>query len=244
MLVASLVFAGALVAAAQEPAPSQAPPAVSADEVVAKTLAAKGGLEKLKALNSARISGRILDKGREAQMMVWSKRPNLMRKQILVDNQKIIDGFDGTVAWAMHPAFGVRTATGPEAEIVKGQAEFDNVFVDYKEKGHTVELVGTETLSGRPAYHLKLTRKNGQVQHHYIDVETGREVRVVTSVSRNGQTAEVVTDYADYREVDGMMVPFSLRQSVNGTQVSEVVFDAVAFNVPIDHTLFKVPARQ
>jgi outer membrane lipoprotein-sorting protein len=243
-----MVFVGSLELEAQPPVPSQpaaSAAATTAEEVVAKALAAKGGLEKLKALNTARMSGRIVNStGREAQMMVWAKRPNLMRRQTQVDNQKIVDGFDGAVAWVMHPTLGVQTAKGPESELVRTQAEFDNVFVDYKAKGHTVELAGTETIAGRPSYHLKLTRKDGQVQHHYIDAENGQELRTIASVSQAGRTAEVVMDYSDYRQVDGVTLPFTTRQSVNGSEVASVVFDQVQFNVPIDDTLFKVPARQ
>ena len=233
--------------ASRQAAAAQPAQATTAEEVVATNLAARGGLEKLKSLQSARITGRIVAEGRELPVTVWSKRPNLMRRQVLAGDQRILSGFDGTTAWTVHPAFGLtpRTQTGAQAEGARNDAEFDNVFVDYREKGRTIELVGTETINGRPAHHLRLTRKTGQVQHHYIDAENGQELRFVATVEQGGRKAEFVTEYSDYRQVDGVTVPFTMRQSVNGTPNSEVIFEKIEFNVPIDDTLFKAPpARQ
>jgi outer membrane lipoprotein-sorting protein len=217
----------------------------TAEEVVARNLSAKGGIERLKALTSARITGKIVAQGREVPMTVWSKRPNLMRRQFLVDNQKVISGFDGTTLWAINPGMGgqPQEVTGPQAEVAREEAEFDNVFLDYKAKGHSVELVGAETLNGRTVHHLKLTRKNGMVQHYYIDVESNLEVRLVTHINQGGLKAEIATDFSDHRQVDGLTVPFTMRQSMNGTPGQQVVLETIEFNVPIDDTLFRMPRR-
>jgi len=217
----------------------------TADEIVARNLSAKGGVERLKALTTARITGKLVAQGREVPMTVWSKRPNLMRRQLLVEGQKLINGFDGTTLWAIGPGMGdkAQEVTGPQADMAKDEAEFDNVFVDYKEKGHSVELVGTETIDGRTVHHLKLTRKNGKVQHHYIDAANGLEVRIATQVERGGSKGEFVTDFADHRQVDGLTVPFTMRQTMNGTPGPQFVLEKVEFNVPIDDTLFKMPRQ-
>jgi outer membrane lipoprotein-sorting protein len=226
----------ALCAAA--PPTAQAAPPVTADAVVAKNLEARGGLEKLKALQTARITGKIVAGGRELTMTVWSKRPNLMRRQVEADGEKMMNGFDGTTAWTVIGG-KPQTFTGAQAEAAKSEAEFDHPFVDYKAKGHAIEFVGTETVNGRSAYHLRLTRKTGgPVQDHYIDAETGLEVRLVATVEQAGKTLSFVTEYGDYRKVDGVVVPFTMRQTVNGTPNSEVTFEKVEFNVPLEDAFF------
>ena len=134
--------------------------------------------------------------------------------------------------------------TGPVAQMTKDDADFDGVLVDYKEKGHKVELVGTETLEGKKVHHLKITKKNGQVQQYYIDAESGLELRTVGSVQMGPTSTEVTTDLANYQVVDGLSVPFSMKQSANGGVVAEVKIDKVEFNLALDDTMFKMPAKK
>ena len=134
--------------------------------------------------------------------------------------------------------------TGPMATMTKDDADFDGVLVDYKEKGHTVELVGAETLEGKKVYHLKITKKNGQIQHYYVDADSSVEVRTVSSVQMGPTTAEVTTDLSNYQVVDGLSVPFSMKQSMNGSVAAEVKIEKVEFNLPIDDTMFKMPGKK
>jgi outer membrane lipoprotein-sorting protein len=221
--------------------------AQTADEIIAKNLQAKGGVEKLKAMNTVKISGKILMQGMELPMTTWAKRPNKMRREMQMQDQKIVSGFDGTTVWMINPmagADGPREVTGPQADMAREDADFDGLLVDYKAKGHTVEFVGTETVGGRKLQHLKITKKNGQVQDYYIDPETGMEARTVMTVEQGGMKAEVTTDLSNYQTVDGLSLPFSMRQSMNGTPVAQVTIEKVEFNVPIDDAIFKMPAKQ
>jgi outer membrane lipoprotein-sorting protein len=223
--------------------------AQTAEEIVAKNLKAKGGVEKLKAMNSVKITGTISAQGMEMPMTTWAKRPNLIRREMQIQGKRIVTGFDGVVVWAINPMLSgsdePTELTGPMAQMTKDDADFDGVLVDYKEKGHKVDLVGTETLEGKKVYHLKVTKKNGQVQQYYIDADSGVEVRTVLSVQMGAApAAEVTTDLANYQVVDGLSVPFSMKQTMNGTVAAEVKIDKVEFNLPIDETMFKMPGKK
>jgi outer membrane lipoprotein-sorting protein len=223
--------------------------AQTADEIVAKNLKAKGGVEKLKAMNSVKITGTISAQGMEMPMTTWAKRPNLMRREMQINDKRIVTGFDGITVWGINPMMSgsdePQELTGPMAQMTKDDADFDGVLVDYKEKGHKVELVGTETLEGKKVYHLKITKKNGQIQQYYLDAESGVEVRTVMSLQMGASTvAEVVTDLSNYQTIDGLSVPFSMKQSMNGTVAAEVKIDKVEFNLPIDETMFKMPGKK
>jgi outer membrane lipoprotein-sorting protein len=222
--------------------------AQTAEEIVAKNLKAKGGVEKLKAMNSVKITGKISAQGMEFPMTTWARRPNLIRREMTIQDKRVVSAFDGTTVWGINPMMtgsdDPQEMTGPMAQMTKDDADFDGVLVDYKEKGHKVELVGTETLDGKKVHHLKITKKNGQVQHYYIDADSGLEVRTVGSVQMGPTTTEVTTDLANYQVVDGLSVPFSMKQSANGAVVAEVKIDKVEFNLPIDDTMFKMPAKK
>jgi hypothetical protein len=133
--------------------------------------------------------------------------------------------------------------TGPEAQTTREQAEFDSPLLDYKAKGSTVELVGTENIGDTKVYHLKLTTKSGMVQHYFLDAATGLEKQTAVTIEQGPQLVKVVTDLSDYRDVDGINVPFIVKQTVNGTPASTLTVAKVEFNTPIDETLFKMPKK-
>jgi outer membrane lipoprotein-sorting protein len=107
-----------------------------------------------------------------------------------------------------------------------------------------VELVGKETLDGAPVYHLKVTKKGGPPQDYYLDAETGLEKKIsVAGRSPDGSQTVNVTEFSDYRSVDGSLVPFVMKQRQNGTVVATTTLDKVEFNVDVDDDYFKMPAK-
>ena len=86
-----------------------------------------------------------------------------------------------------------------------------------------------------------MTKKNGSIEHYYLNAATALEMRTVTTLERNGMTAEVTTDLGDYQTVDGMQVAFSMKQSIRGNVVAQVKWQKVEFNVPMEDDLFRMP---
>lgn len=239
----------AFVISAAGPLHAQAPAAAATptvDEIIAKNTQAKGGADKLKGMQTMQMSGKATVQGMEVSMMVYSKRPNMTRQEVKIQDKTIVSAFDGTTAWAVNPMMGMDTPqelSGPQAESLKDQADFDGVLTDYKAKGHTVELVGTETIDGKKTYHLKVTKKSGQVQHYYLDADSGIDLRVQTTMEQGGQQMTIASDLSNYQPVNGIMVPFSLKQSVNGQPLMNMTIDKVQFNVPMEDSLFKMPGK-
>jgi outer membrane lipoprotein-sorting protein len=217
--------------------------AQTVDEIVAKNIQAKGGAEKLKSVQSMKLTGHLSARGAEAPFTVWSKRPNLARQETTLQGTSMVRGFDGTTAWIM-AGTQAQEVVGPEAASTKEQAEFDSPLLDYKAKGNRIEFVGTETLQGATVYHLKLTTKSGQVQQYYLDAQTGLERETsVTMVDQGGQQMVVVSDLSDFRDVNGLKIPFAIKQSVNGSPLSQLTIEKAEFNVPLEDALFKMPKR-
>lgn len=234
--------------------------AQSVDDIVAKNLQAKGGLDLLRETNSVKMTGTfksLQPSEMTMPMTTWAKRPNLVRQEAEVTPPpgqappgmpagptKMIRAADGTNVWMQQGSSAPRALPSAQAAQMMQDSEFDSVFVDYRNKGVTIELVGVEKLGGKDVYHLKVSRRNGPLQHYFLDALTGLEAKVSTEASQGGTTATVDTELSDYREVEGRMVPFKTRQLVNGQLAAEMTIDSVEFNVPMADTLFKMPAKQ
>jgi outer membrane lipoprotein-sorting protein len=221
--------------------------AQTVDEIVAKNLEAKGGVEKLRTVNSVKTTARIKAQGAETTMTLWAKRPNLFRREMVAQGNTMVISFDGTRVWAINPMAGSNApqeVSGPMAEMTRDQADFDGPLVDYKQRGFTVELVGKETLKERPVQHLKITSKTGQIQHYYLDADTGLEVKTSTTIDQNGMKVEVASEMSNYQKVNGFTVPFSLLQSMNGTVAAQITLEKIEFNVPMEPSMFKMPAEK
>jgi outer membrane lipoprotein-sorting protein len=218
------------------------------DEIITSNLNAKGGADKLRAIKSVKTSGKVSGPNGSAPVLSWAKRPNMMRREITVEGQSMVVAFDGTTVWAINPMMGSGTrpqeVTGPQADMTRQDAdEFDSVLLDYKEKGHKVELIGAETIDGLKLFHLMVTKKNGNVRHIYLNAETWLEARILMPVERGGIKGEVTVDFANYKQVEGITVPFTIRQSFGGQPVAEVTVEKLEFNVPMEDSFFKMPSK-
>jgi outer membrane lipoprotein-sorting protein len=223
--------------------------AQSLDDIISMNLKAKGGLEKIKSTSTVRMTGHLQateDPSRQQpktlEVAMLAKRPNLMRREQTVDGQKMVSAFDGKTLWMQMGEQPPQVAPGPQAAYAMQDAEFDSVFVDYKEKGHKITLAGKETLDGKPVYHLKVTKKNGPVQDFYLDAQTGLEKKISARVAApDQQPITFVTEMSDYRDVDGRQIPFRTQQSQNDVAMSTVTLEKVEFNVPAEDSLFRMP---
>jgi outer membrane lipoprotein-sorting protein len=220
--------------------------AQTVDEIVAKNLESRGGVEKWKSIQSMKVTGTIESGGRTIKLVAWSKRPNLSRQEMSFQGQQMVQAFDGTHVWIQAPGAADNKAQevkGAQADLARAQAEFDSVLIDYKEKGHKVELVGKETDEAHPVYHLRVTRKGGEVQHYFLDADTGIE-RKITSTLKGpaGETATATIEFGDFREVNGVLAPFTIKNMLDGRLISQVSVSKIEFNVPIEDSLFQMPA--
>jgi outer membrane lipoprotein-sorting protein len=224
--------------------------AQTVDDIIDANLKSKGGLEMIKATKTVRMTGTVLARNMSGQsvkgtMEMVAKRPNLMRRDATVGGQRIVNAFDGTSLWMAMGTMPPQELPGPQAAYARQDAEFDSVFVDYKERGNKIELVGTETVDGKPAYHLKVTKKGGQPRDFYLDTETGLEKKISVSVQTpDGAALTQVTEFLDYRNVDGRLVPFTTRQLQNGNLTATITLEKVEFNVPVEDSFFKMSAAK
>ncbi|HEY6358008.1 MAG TPA: hypothetical protein VIX35_07165, partial [Vicinamibacterales bacterium] len=174
-LRATVTFLIVALATAAAPPPAQAQ---TVDEIVARNIEARGGLEKIKAVQSIKQTSHLKIQGMSATLTLYAKRPNLSRQEVTIAGATVIAAFDGVNAWGVNPMAGQTTPqalTGPPADQVRRQADFDPPLLDYHAKGTKVEFVGTEPDGARTVIHLRITDKVGVVTNCYLDSQTALE---------------------------------------------------------------------
>lgn len=218
---------------------------MTADEIIAKYIETRGGMDALKAVKSARMSANISMAGMEMAISMVFKRPNMIRVDTEVQGMTVVQAYDGETGWAIMPMMGSPEPSKlPEDQLkqMREQSDFDGPLVDYKEKGHTVELVGKEDVEGTEAYKLKLTKKNGDVVNYYLDSEYFLVFKQEGRTNMQGMEVNATTNISDYKEVGDIVLPHSTEIIAEGAPAGVVItVNDVELNVDVDESQFAFP---
>jgi len=221
--------------------------AQSADEVIGKYLEARGGLDKIKAVDSARLKGTMTMGGQMEAPFVWTwKRPNKLRVEFTIQGQTGVQAFDGESGWSLMPFMGVtdpQPMAEDETKVFAEQADLDGQFIDSEKKGYVVEYVGEEEVEGTPAHKVRVTNKHGDVSHVYFDAEYYLEIKAEGKRTLRGQEIEFEATQGDYKEVDGLMFAHSIESKPKGAPAGQTItFEAIELNVEVPDSDFAMPA--
>jgi hypothetical protein len=223
-----------------------APP--SLDEVLQKNFAARGGLDRLRALKTLRIRSHNDGGWTRFETTTTIARGSRQRTDTSSQGMTESRAVDGKTGWFTN-AFGGRkdpvTLSPDELTLALDEAELEGPLVDWKQKGHRLELLGSEDVDGSPAYKLKLARKSGTVEFIYLDADAFLEVKTVTQRRLRGALVETEAEFGNYQQVDGLFFPFGLEFRERRSQnTSRVTVDAVEVNVPVSDALFARPGAR
>jgi len=220
------------------------------EEILAKNLEVRGGKDAILAVQTTRSTGTMRMGGSaagalEVPFTAEFKRPNKVRIEFTMQGMTAVQAYDGEVGWSIMPFLG---KTEPEEmaedqlKDIKDQADFDGVLVNHEEKGHTVELMGTEEVDGTPAYKVKVTKANSDVVNLFLDQEYYIEFKADTKREVQGAEVEVSTVFGDYKEVDGLLFAHSMEMSFAGNPAGQVItIENMELNVEIDDSRFAMP---
>jgi len=234
-----------LVLAAVLAAPAAAQ---TVDEVIAKSFEARGGLDKLKAIQSIRMTGKMTMGPMEMPMVIEWKRPANFRADVTAQGVLAVQAYDGTTAWGISP-MGTGQAERVPPEVAKQMADradlVDGPLVDYEAKGHQVELLGKEKVEGKDAFKLKVTRKDGSVEYYFLDAESYLPVRVEGKQTVRGTEIEGEGTIGDYKEVAGFLWPHSIQNGAKGRPEKQTItIEKIEINPTIDDSRFRMPAAK
>lgn len=226
------------------------PSALSAqtiNQILSKVYVARGGLTRIRALKSERVSGTI-SFGSEASgpFVVELKRPMKMHMTLAVQNQTMIRVYDGTQGWANNPFTGKMTPdVMPEEDLknISEEADFDGPLVDYAKKGNKVELVGKDKVEDKDALRVKLTTKNGDVRYYLFDATSYVLLKWEGKRRADGKEYPIESYFRDYRDVEGLKFSFEIDSGSSATDLTQkLVIDKIELNVNFPDSEFTKPA--
>ena len=223
--------------------------ALTADELLAKNLEARGGAEKVAAIRTLKSEGKLVFGGQfELALTQYQKAPDSVRSEASIQGLTAVQAWDGKDAWQISPFQGRKDPekmTADDAKQLSDDAPIAGALIGARERGAKIDYLGTEDVDGTLAHKLKVTLKNGDVEYVYLDPDHFLEIRVVSQRSVRGTEVENVTDYGDYEEVAGVYFAFSTSTTSKADgSVAQTTIDHAEANVALDDNLFAFPAAK
>jgi outer membrane lipoprotein-sorting protein len=228
--------------------------AQTADEIIEKHIAATGGRAALSKLASRASSGTIVLTTPVGELKgtveVYTKRPNKSRTLVKIDAAALGGGqiindqrFDGTSGYVIDSFNGNREITGDQLEAMKS-AGFPTPLLSYKDTGATAVLGNKEKVGATEAYVIQLTPKTGPPVKVFIDAQSFMLVKTIITINvpQLGGPIEQAVEFSDFRDVDGIKIPYATKSSNPIQTVTATVTD-VKHNVEIDDSSFSKPAN-
>jgi hypothetical protein len=220
--------------------------AQTVDEIIAKNIQARGGLDKIKSLQSLRVSGRLSIGGFRAAFVQENKRPFKVREEQILQGMVGIDAYDGKIAWHIVPWEGRKDPdliSADDSKALIEDADIEGQLVDYKNKDHRAEYMGHDSVEGTDCYKIKLTLASGDVRYYFIDTDTFLELKIENELNVRGTVRYTETYFGDYEKVDGIYFPFALESGSKGdTERVKYTIDKIAVNTPLPDSRFAMPA--
>lgn len=245
------ILLGALASLSAAGGPVRGDEPKTADEVIAKYIEAIGGRERIDSLKSIRMTGvSVRGGGMETPVTMEFERPDKMRVEFTVQGMTGIQAYDGNTGWFVRPLGG---NTDPEkmstdqVESIQERSDIDGPLIDYKKKGHQVELVGKDEIEGSEAYKLKVSKKTGEVEYYYLDAEHFLLLMVEGTRDFQGTEIRYKMSYGDYKDVNGMLMAHTIKQEMGRMGGSSTTFEKIEMNIefPADHfAMPEVPKKE
>jgi hypothetical protein len=216
--------------------------AQTAEEIVTKYSTAIGGLDSFSKVTSAKMTGSVAAQGSDFPLTTQVLNGKGMRTDVDVMGQSITNVYFNGKGWKVNPFGGIETpteVTGAELKSFKTQASLASNLLDYKNRGHKIELAGEETLNGVKTWKIILTDKEDGKKTTYNINQT--DFLVVKSASKrevNGQEVDTETILSGYKEFGGLKFATSTIQMINGNTNVEISISNVELNVTIDEKIF------
>ena len=249
-------------------ADTASPAGMTAEQIIERNVTVRGGLQAWRGVQTLSMSGKLEAGGNESstypvqgvkrggvqlpkrpaeQMQLpfrlESKRSRKLRLEIDFRGQTAIQTYDGTNGWKLRPYLNrheVEPFTADEMKAAAFQSDLDGPLVDYAAKGTKAELEGTEKVEGKDNYRLKLTFKDGQSQHVWVDAKTFLESKIEGTPRRlDGKYHPVEIYYREYKTVSGIVVPYVTETKVQGVkQTEKIEVEQVVVNPRLEDSRF------
>jgi hypothetical protein len=225
---------------------------LTAAQIVAKNVAARGGLEAWRKTETMIWVGQLQSARAPVPNMPFvleQKRPNKTRFEINGVGQRTMRVFDGVRGWKVQARReggpDVKPYTLPELKFASAAQAIDGPLIDYQAKGGVVTLEGTEMIEGRKAYHLDVTVASGEHQEVWVDAQNFLDIRLDRpSYAGSGAAGMVPVYYRNYKPFEGLQIPTTIEiGGGTGTEPDRMQIERVVINAPLDDRTFERPGE-
>jgi hypothetical protein len=216
--------------------------AQTADDIIQKYTKATGGLASFNAIKTMKMTGTVTTQGMDLPLTVQIINGRAVRNDVEAMGQAVVNSYKDGKGWKINPFAGAPSATDmtPEELIdFKSQSMIANQLMDYKARGHKVELLGQEDVEGIKTYKIKLTNKDdNKVTTYFISVADNTLVKSIGTRQIQGQDMDIETFLSDIKDFNGLKFPMTRSQKIQGQVFQEIKVTSIEFNVPIDEKVF------
>ena len=230
--------------------------AQTVDEIIDNYFENTGGVENWEKIEGVKMSAKVNQGGMEIPIEIVQLKSGKMMTTINFQGQSIKQGvFDGEVLWSSN--FMTQKAEKSDEEainMVKNEMnQFPDPFLNYKEKGFTAELMGTETVDGAETFKIKLTttpniiegKEVPSVSYYFFDNENFVPIQIQEEIMEGpgkGMVSEV--KMSDYQEAGDVYMPYSMTQGVKGQPGAPITMDSIEINPTVDDSEFAFPEEE
>lgn len=252
LVVACAALTTGVAARGQSPAQSPAIPGTptalampSADQILARYVEVEGGRAAWQKLTSRVSKGTIEvpSMNLSGTVEIHEKAPDRLVGVVTINGQSFRQGFDGTIGWTDDPENGLREQSGAELAEARRDADFYHPL-DLTKLYTNFTVTGKEKIGDRETYVMQgAVPEGGDPDIMYFDIQTGLPIRIVSQHHGPDGITKFVEDFEDFRDVDGIKLPFILHQT-NGDTLLTITLNDVHHNVALDDSEFAKPAVQ
>ena len=226
--------------------------AQTADEIIDNYFENTGGIDTWNALNSMKSMATINQEGMEFPLTIINMKDGRQMLQFEVQGKVLTQAFDGDVSWSTN--FMTMEAEKSDAESTENMKreslDFPDPFLNYKDKGYSIELLGKETVEGVECFKIKLTKKPqlvdgldvDNISYFFFDTENFVPI-VIESEIKSGEMKGKISrgTFSDYDEVEGLYFPFSVTEGIKDMGAQTINFTSFELNPEIDDAIFEFP---
>jgi hypothetical protein len=219
--------------------------AQTADEIIQKYTANMGGLDSFNKVRTVKITANFNTQGFDLPMTIQVINNRASRTELEANGQNIIRVYKDGKGWTVNPLAGItspREATATELSDYRAQSILATALMDYKARGHTVELLGEESVEGIKAWKIKLVNKDdGKATLYYINKADHVMIKSSSERQMQGKTTTVEVWYSDLKEFAGLKFFTTRTSKIDGEVFQTTSYSNVELNVAVDEKIFDMP---
>jgi hypothetical protein len=219
--------------------------AQTVDEIIKKYADNLGGLDAFNKIKTAKITATFNTQGMDLPMTIQIINGKAAKTEVNAMGSSVIRAYKDGKAWTQNPFAGIAQpteVTGAEMADYKAQSMLASPLMDYKARGHQVELQGQETVEGVKTYKIKLTSKDdGKPTYYYISTVDYSLIKSESEREVQGQSVNIEVFYTDLKDFNGTKFFLTRTQKMNGETFQATNFTNIELNVPIDEKIFDMP---